>query len=547
MLFNALPESNFDNDSPALPPVVPAALAAPVPFPPVEVLDNEPIPWPEPEPEPAPPFVALPPISAFSMPMGLNSVQLLSQTPIARTSQPDKERQLIKVFITAPEEQADLLLQLPARWLDDPVCQRVFSACHELAATGRAVNLHSVVDQIRSQFTLPEQEALLAGYAELLREPILDTTDNLLIEVQKAYKCRVMYKDVLQNLNREFLRNTPIEDLYDKATRLLLGAEQEGSRRLPLIRVVENVYQRIMNPPAESLGYKTGLTLFDDIFGGVIPDRMIGFGGLTGSGKTAAAVDLTVRLLKRHADKLGILWISLEMSEEDLMNRVYSREATITTDRMRDHATEGNVPLSPTERAKLYDAHQVIKEWPKRNLDIHYGTVDAMMIRQLGRRWCLRCKADGLHPIIIIDHLGMVEHSGKSGDNIRAEFINSMKAIKSLNMDFGATTVPLVQLVKGVKSETRKDKFYRPHNGDVAESGFIEQTLDALILWWRPEAYATELGRRTMHYANNPDWDIMGRTIGIVGKNRYGQSGIDMVFDSRVQYSELSDGRADYL
>jgi len=541
MLFGTLPASTFDALPPdgddQFPPGAVSLLAA----------APEPLTTPVSAPGVAVDFTPPPPHAFSALPQGLSGPGLLAQTPLARTSQPDKERQLLKVFITAPEEQADLLLQLPQRWLDDGVCQRVFSACHELAATGRTVNIHSVADQIRTQFGLPEQEALLTGYAGLLDAVILDTTENLLIEVRKAYQCRVMYKDVLQDLNRAFLRNEPIEDLYDKATRLLLGAEQETSRRPPLERVIEVCYEKIMNPPKEATGLLTGLKAWDDIFGGIIRDRMYVFAGLTGAGKSAAVVDFVVRLLKRHLDECAVLIISLEMSEEDLTNRLYSREAIVAPDRMRDHMKPGHTPLHASERARLYDAHQVLKNWPQ-SLEIHYGTVDAMQIRQLGRRFCLKQLAQGKHPIIVIDHLGMVEHSGRSGDNMRAEFINSMKAIKSLNMDFGATTIPLVQLVKSVKSESRRDSFYRPHTGDIAESGFIEQTADAVILWWRPEAYATELNRSTMHYGNNPDWDIMGRTIGIVGKNRYGRAGVDLMFSSRVQFSELQDSsKLDYL
>ena len=537
MLFSqTFPPSAFDDEpGEQFPPGAVQTLAEPEP---------ELTPARQPEPEAQPVFV--PPLNAFgNLPVGLSGNHLLSQTPMARTSQPDKERQLLKVFITAPEEQADLLLQLPERWLDDAVCQRIYSACHELAATGRTVNMHSVADQIRTQFPLPDQEVLLHGYEQLLNERIVDTTENLLIEVRKAYQCRVMYKDVLQNLNREFLRNAPIEELYDKATRLLLGAEQETSRRPPLQRVIDSCYEKIMNPPKESEGLTTGLRAWDETFGGIVRDRMYVFAGLTGAGKTAALIDFTVRLLKRHIDEVAVLIISLEMSEEDLTNRIYSREAGISPDRMRDHMKPGYTPLNASERARLYDAHQTLKSWPAA-LEIHYGTVDAMMIRQLGRRFCL--KHHGKHCVIAIDHLGMVEHSGKGGDNIRSEFINAMKAIKSLNMDFGATTIPLVQMRKDLKSEKNADGFYRPHTGYIAESGFIEQTADAVLLWWRPEAYCTELGRTTMHYGNNPNWDMRGRTIGIVGKNRYGQSGIDLMFDSKVQFSELQDSsRMDYL
>lgn len=479
--------------------------------------------------------------TAPSLPSGL---QLLGQTPLSRTSQPEKERQLLKIFITTPEEQADLLLQLPAKYLDDAVCQRVYSACHELADTGRTVNMHSVVDQIRSQFPPQEQEALLAGYTRLLLEPVLDEVENLLIEVGQAYRCRVFFK-LMQDGNRAFIRNEPITDLYDQATKTLLEAEAETSRREPLARIVERTYQEILFPPEQSVGLATGLDEFDKVYGGVIPDRMLVYGGLTGAGKTSAAIDITDRLLSRHPDRLAILWISLEMNEERLMRKLYSRRSLITNDRMRDHAKPGFTPLTAGERARLHDAHAVLKQWPNKCLEIHYGTTSAAQIRQLGRRFCL--KHQGKQTLIIIDHLGMVEHSGRGNDNIRAEFINSMKAIKSLQMDFNATTMPLVQLVKAVKSQQRQDTFYRPHTGDIAESGFIEQTADTLTLWWRPEAYCGDLGRTTLHYGNNPDWNPQGRTIGIVGKNRDGQSGIDIVFESEVKYSMLQNNtKLDY-
>ena len=480
--------------------------------------------------------------SLSPLPSGL---QLLGQTPLSRTSQPEKERQLLKIFITTPEEQADLLLQLPQKWLDDAVCQRVFSACHELADTGRTVNMHSVVDQIKVQFMPEEQDALLTGYGKLLLEPVLDDTENLLLEVGQAYRCRVFFK-LMQEGNRAFIRNEPIADLYDKATKTLLEAEADSSRREPLGQVVERTYQQILDPPTDAVGLATGLAEFDRVYGGIIPDRMLVYGGLTGQGKTSACIDLTDRLLSRHPNQLAILWISLEMNEERLMRKLYSRRAFITNDRMRDHKKPGETPLQASERARLYDAHQVLKQWPGKCLEIHYGTVDAGKIRQLGRRFCL--KHPGKQHLIIIDHLGMVEHSGRGGDNIRAEFINSMKAIKSLQMDFGATTMPLVQLVKAVKSQHRQDSFYRPHTGDIAESGFIEQTADTVTLWWRPEAYCGELGRTTFQLNSNPDWNPQNRMIGIVGKNRDGQSGIDLVFDSRVQFSELQNSsKLDYL
>ena len=202
---------------------------------------------------------------------------------------------------------------------------------------------------------------------------------------------------------------------------------------------------------------------------------------------------------------------SLEMSKEELVQRVLFSEAKVTS----GDARKGQ--LGPEKWQRVVDAASKVHSLPIYFDDASVVTVTD--IRAKSRRLKSRRGID----LIIVDYLQLME--GSSGDNRQQEIANISRNLKNLAKELDVPIIAVSQLNRA--AEAREDK--RPRLGDLRESGAIEQDADIVMMLYRDDYY-------------DPASELMGIAEVNIVKNRSGETGkINMNFQKEfTQFNDLA-------
>ncbi|MEG5136859.1 MULTISPECIES: replicative DNA helicase [unclassified Microcoleus] len=202
--------------------------------------------------------------------------------------------------------------------------------------------------------------------------------------------------------------------------------------------------------------------------------------------------------------KLPVAMFSLEMSKEQLVQRILSSEAKIESNRLRSGRISQNEwePIS-TAIGNLSELPLFIDDTPN---------ITVMEIRSKARR--LQAEQGGALGLILLDYLQLMEGSS---DNRVQELSRITRGLKGLARELNVPIIALSQLSRSVEARTNK----RPMMSDLRESGSIEQDADLVIMLYRDEYY-------------NPDSPDRGIAEVIITKHRNGPTGIiKLLFDAQ--------------
>jgi replicative DNA helicase len=226
-------------------------------------------------------------------------------------------------------------------------------------------------------------------------------------------------------------------------------------------------------------GTPSGFTDLDRITSGWQKSDLIIIAARPGMGKTAFVVSA---MRNAAVDfKKGVAIFSLEMSSVQLVNRLISAEAELSSEKIK----KGN--LEEYEWAQLHHKISALTNAP-----IFIDDTPAISIREL-RTKCRRLKAKNDIQLVIIDYLQLMSSEGnaKGGAGNREQEISAIsRSLKQLAKELNVPVIALSQLSRSV--ETRGgDK--RPQLSDLRESGAIEQDADMVIFLYRPEYYKIDV------------------------------------------------------
>ena len=187
---------------------------------------------------------------------------------------------------------------------------------------------------------------------------------------------------------------------------------------------------------------------------------------------------------------------SLEMSKQQLMNRLLSMESRVNSQSMRT----GN--LKDEDWSKLIESAGVIGD---SNLII--DDTPGITVREL-RSKCRRYKLEHGLDIIMIDYLQLMSGGGRGSDSRQQEISEISRSLKALARELNVPVVALSQLSRAVESRTD----HRPMLSDLRESGAIEQDADVVMFIYRDDYY-------------KKDSDMKGIAEIIIAKQRNGPIG----------------------
>jgi replicative DNA helicase len=248
-------------------------------------------------------------------------------------------------------------------------------------------------------------------------------------------------------------------------------------------------------------GLPCGFYDLDAMTQGFQRSDMIIVAGRPSMGKTAFSVGIARNISAVH--KLPVAIFSLEMSKEQLVQRLLANESGIESSYLRS----GRIAQNQWEQ--LGHAISMLSQLQIFIDDTPNITVTEM--RSKARR--LQAEQGGKLGLILVDYLQLME--GSSSDNRVQEISKITRGLKGLARELDAPIIALSQLSRGVESRTNK----RPMMSDLRESGSIEQDADLILMLYRDEYY-------------NPDTPDRGIAEIIITKHRNGPTGtVKLLFE----------------
>ena len=321
--------------------------------------------------------------------------------------------------------------------------------------------------------------------------------------------------------------------------------------------VLENLHQGI----APTAGVKTGVGSLDRMIGGFNPGEVIVLAGRPGSGKTALSLQIAYNIASRPNDIDGkqsaVLMFSLEMMEDQLVNRMIALMARVNTDMFNkeyQHLLQGfyKETYSPAFEKQMKDKLEE-QYWRSiialKHLDTlpFYSTttsglsVNAIksMIMQKQREVAKKGQKLGL---VIIDYLQLMTPGLTKSNASRTEEVGDMsRRIKVIAKEFNVPILLLAQLNRDAEVNER------PQLKNLRESGSIEQDADKVLFIYNPNALKTA-AEFTDYQDEKAKYEALNRELMkeyiSVAKNRQGNSGdCEVIFDKGFQtFVSQSDG-----
>lgn len=266
--------------------------------------------------------------------------------------------------------------------------------------------------------------------------------------------------------------------------------------------VISTVYQNLYNlsllEKDQYAGFNTGFSELDKRITGLNRSDLVIIGARPAMGKTSFALNIARNVAVYGKKK--VLFFSLEMSKEQLAQRVLSTEARVQSTKFRT----GN--LSPDEWQHIAEASVFLSD-----VDLYFDDTANITVPEMKARVRQLKDVD----CVVIDYLQLMKSSKKT-DNRVQEVSDITRDLKMMAKDLNIPVVTCAQLAR--RTETEKGRSKKPQMSDLRESGSIEQDADIILMLYREDYYKDS--------SDVPPDDIrVDEAELIIAKNRHGPTG----------------------
>ena len=361
----------------------------------------------------------------------------------------------------------------------------LFDAMVELYNEGKPVDVLTLQERLKMK-DVPEEFSSIEFISELVSS--VPTSANV-----RHYAQTVSDDATLRRLIRvnEEIANTcyqhreSLDEIMNTTEKRIFDVLQKKStdEYVPIKDVVLSVIDKI-EAAARHKGTVTGLaTGFYDLdykTSGLQPSDLILIAARPSMGKTAFVLNLAQYMCVRNHVPTAIF--SLEMSKDQLVNRILSMESKVDSQSMRTGT------LQPADWEKLIESAGVISTAP-----LIIDDTPGISITEL-RSKCRKYQLENDLGLVIIDYLQLMTGGSRKQESRQQEISEISRSLKALAREINAPVIALSQLSRAC--ETRPD--HRPMLSDLRESGAIEQDADVVMFLYRDDYYNKDTDKKNI-------------------------------------------------
>ena len=448
----------------------------------------------------------------------------------------EAEQSLIGSVLFDNKVLEDLPTNFATRHFFDPLHATIFDACIFLIDNGRLADPLTLKSYLKQDDL--QRDIDIEKYLSELREGVVSLSKAKFYaeEIRNCYVRRSLIRIGDELINKSInptIDITPDQEISNTEEQLYNLAEKDQINSGPLdfksvLASATNQINEAYNRKGKLSGIDTGFSGLNRQLGGLNKSDLLVLAGRPAMGKTALATNIGFNAAK--SSKLekneSILIFSLEMSAEQLAQRILAEQSTIDSHKLRSG------DLNETEFSKLVSTQNDIL-----NLPFFIDDTPAISVGQIASRARRLKRTHGLS-LIIIDYIQLIQGSKASEAQGRVQEVSNItRGLKSLAKELNVPILALSQLSRAV--EQREDK--RPILADLRESGSIEQDADVVMFVYREEYYLDKSEPTQRDNENQESFNerflkwqdrrnmAEGKAEIIISKQRHGPTGIVQV------------------
>ena len=441
----------------------------------------------------------------------------------------------------------DLPTNFNSQYFFDPLHANIYDACISLTNVSRLADPLTLKNYLNDNNL--NKDIDIEKYLLDLREGVLSLTKakSYAEEIKNCYIRRSLIRiadDLIDKSINPKIEVTPDQEISETEEKLYNLAEKDKINSGPIdfksvLTSATNQINEAFTRKGKLSGVDTGFSGLNRQLGGLNKSDLIVLAGRPAMGKTALATNIGFNAARSNntSQNDSILIFSLEMSAEQLAQRILAEQTTIDSHKLR------NGDINEKEFAKLVATQNDIY-----NLPFFIDDTPAISVGQIASRARRLKRTSGLG-LIIIDYIQLIQGSKASEAQGRVQEVSNItRGLKSVAKELNVPILALSQLSRAV--EQREDK--RPILADLRESGSIEQDADVVMFVYREEYYLdkSEPSQRENENQENfnerfTKWQdrrnsAEGKAEIIISKQRHGPTGIIQV-QFEAKYTRFMD------
>src|SRR6059036_1101768 len=433
------------------------------------------------------------------------SAQDIHRTP--PHSEEAEQGVLGSMLISPRETIAECVEKINEQYFYVPAHQTIYTALVDLWNAGQAIDLITFTQVLRDRNLLESVSG--AGFVTSLFTfvPTAANVQYYLDIVRDKYILREIIAAATESVRRAYEEQDEVNNLLDEVEQRIFAVGEDRfkgqvlSMKDQVMDAIESI-EKLYEGKGRITGISTGFVEFDRMTSGLHGSEMIVIAARPSMGKTALAMNIAEHVAINEKLPVGVF--SLEMSSQQLVQRLLCSRARVNLQKVRDgFLGERDFPSLTAAASKLAEAKIFIDD---------SASLSILELRAKARR----LKAQQDVRLLIVDYLQLLRStSRRAQDNRQLEISEISAGIKGLAKELKIPIIVVAQLNRNPEIRTGSGKGV-PRLADLRESGSIEQDADLVGLLVREEYYADSDEERT---------ELEGKAELIIAKQRNGPIG----------------------
>ena len=352
----------------------------------------------------------------------------------------------------------------------------IYAAILNLYNRSEPIDIITVKAELESMGKF-EQVGGLEYLAELPEKvPTTANAEKYIKIVEEKSILRRLIKTANEIIELGYSPTEDVEDIMDGAEKKIFDIMQQKNQKsyTPIKDVLVESFtklEELYNRKQHITGVPTGFSELDYKTAGLHGSDLILIAARPAMGKTAFALNIATNASVRA--KVPVAVFSLEMSKDQLVNRILCSEAMVDSNKVRTGKLEEN------DWTKLAESIGPLSE-----AEIYIDDTPGISVTEI-RAKCRKLKLEKNIGMVVIDYLQLVQGSNKRNGSREQEISEISRSLKILAKELNVPVIALSQLSRA--AEQRPD--HRPMLSDLRESGAIEQDADIVMFLYRDDYY----------------------------------------------------------
>ncbi len=427
----------------------------------------------------------------------------------------EAEQAVLGAVLIDPKCLSDVAIQIKPEFFYIPQHKEIYTAMSTMYELSQTIDFVSLLERLKKDGVYDE-----AGGKAYLTQLVqtVPSAANVLTYVaiiRERYYARSLMtaaQDIIKDVNENAVDSGRLLDSAEQRIyEIRQGRDISGLTHIK--SVIENeTYDRLTkmaNPETRNdyIGIPSGIGALDKMITGLNKSDLIILGARPGMGKTSFALNI-VRNVAVGSGRT-VCFFSLEMTRDQLAQRMLSSEAGIKSEKLRTGE------LDDSEWARLAQAGENLSK-----ANIFFDESSAITVPEM------KAKLRRMKPapdLVVVDYLGLMK-SAKSTENRVQEVSEITRNLKIMAKELKVPVICCAQLSRGTEV---KGKSHKPMLSDLRESGSIEQDADIVLFLYREKYYDNEK-------KEDEDMGDPNKAECIVAKNRHGEVGtVELYWDGQ--------------